>query len=160
MMIKVPMTAVGFDRLQEELKRLKTIDRPAIIRADRRGARTRRHLGKRRIPRRARTPELHRGPRPRTRGQDRPRRGDRRLQAFGQAGQVRRHRDPRRRGDRGGRRSIRSSARTRPISARAGCRSPRRLAARPDRQGHRRKRRGYDARAARASYEIVKVQFQ
>jgi transcription elongation factor GreA len=32
-MAKVPMTAAGFDRLQEELKRLKTIDRPAIIRA-------------------------------------------------------------------------------------------------------------------------------
>ena len=32
-MSKIPMTAVGFNRLQEELKRLKTIDRPAIIRA-------------------------------------------------------------------------------------------------------------------------------
>jgi transcription elongation factor GreA len=32
-MSKVPMTAAGFDRLQEELKRLKTVDRPAIIRA-------------------------------------------------------------------------------------------------------------------------------
>src|SRR5579872_6736009 len=32
-MIKVPMTADGFNRLQEELKRLKTEDRPAIIRA-------------------------------------------------------------------------------------------------------------------------------
>jgi transcription elongation factor GreA len=32
-MSKIPMTAAGFDRLQEELKRLKTIDRPATIRA-------------------------------------------------------------------------------------------------------------------------------
>ncbi|HUC65292.1 MAG TPA: transcription elongation factor GreA [Stellaceae bacterium] len=32
-MAKVPMTAAGFERLQEELKRLKTVDRPAIIRA-------------------------------------------------------------------------------------------------------------------------------
>lgn len=32
-MAKVPMTAGGFTRLQEELKRLKTVDRPAIIRA-------------------------------------------------------------------------------------------------------------------------------
>jgi transcription elongation factor GreA len=31
-MIKLPMTADGFSRLQDELKRLKTIDRPAIIR--------------------------------------------------------------------------------------------------------------------------------
>src|ERR1700757_3633346 len=32
-MNKIPMTAEGFDRLREELKRLKTVDRPAIIRA-------------------------------------------------------------------------------------------------------------------------------
>jgi transcription elongation factor GreA len=32
-MNKIPMTLDGFNRLQEELKRLKTIDRPAIIRA-------------------------------------------------------------------------------------------------------------------------------
>jgi transcription elongation factor GreA len=32
-MTKVPMTADGFNRLQDELKRLKTVDRPAIIRA-------------------------------------------------------------------------------------------------------------------------------
>ena len=32
-MNKIPMTSAGFNRLQEELKRLKTIDRPAIIRA-------------------------------------------------------------------------------------------------------------------------------
>jgi transcription elongation factor GreA len=32
-MAKIPMTAAGFDRLQEELKRLKSVDRPAIIRA-------------------------------------------------------------------------------------------------------------------------------
>src|SRR5436305_14400975 len=32
-MNKIPMTAEGFNRLREELKRLKTIDRPAIIRA-------------------------------------------------------------------------------------------------------------------------------
>src|ERR1700719_3881135 len=31
-MTKVPMTADGFNRLQEELKRLKSTDRPAIIR--------------------------------------------------------------------------------------------------------------------------------
>ena len=31
-MAKIPMTAAGFDRLQEELKRLKSVDRPAIIR--------------------------------------------------------------------------------------------------------------------------------
>jgi transcription elongation factor GreA len=31
-MNKVPMTTGGFNRLQEELKRLKTVDRPAIIR--------------------------------------------------------------------------------------------------------------------------------
>lgn len=31
-MTKIPMTADGFNRLQEELKRLKTVDRPAIIR--------------------------------------------------------------------------------------------------------------------------------
>src|ERR1700746_2820512 len=32
-MNKIPMTADGFNRLQEELKRLKTTERPAIIRA-------------------------------------------------------------------------------------------------------------------------------
>ncbi|HTH96240.1 MAG TPA: transcription elongation factor GreA [Stellaceae bacterium] len=32
-MNKVPMTETGFGRLQEELKRLKTVDRPAVIRA-------------------------------------------------------------------------------------------------------------------------------
>jgi transcription elongation factor GreA len=32
-MNKIPMTAVGYNRLQEELKRLKTVDRPTIIRA-------------------------------------------------------------------------------------------------------------------------------
>jgi len=32
-MDKIPMTADGYNRLQEELKRLKTVDRPAIIRA-------------------------------------------------------------------------------------------------------------------------------
>ena len=32
-MIKVPMTETGFSRMQEELRRLKSIDRPAIIRA-------------------------------------------------------------------------------------------------------------------------------
>jgi transcription elongation factor GreA len=31
-MTKIPMTADGFNRLQDELKRLKTVDRPAIIR--------------------------------------------------------------------------------------------------------------------------------
>jgi transcription elongation factor GreA len=30
-MTKIPMTATGFNRLSEELKRLKTIDRPSII---------------------------------------------------------------------------------------------------------------------------------
>ncbi len=32
-MTKIPMTATGYNRLQEELKRLKTVDRPAVIRA-------------------------------------------------------------------------------------------------------------------------------
>ena len=32
-MAKIPMTAAGFERLQEELKRLKSVDRPAIIRS-------------------------------------------------------------------------------------------------------------------------------
>jgi transcription elongation factor GreA len=32
-MNKIPMTAVGYSRLQEELRRLKTVDRPTIIRA-------------------------------------------------------------------------------------------------------------------------------
>jgi transcription elongation factor GreA len=32
-MNKIPMTAEGYNRLREELKRLKTVDRPAIIRA-------------------------------------------------------------------------------------------------------------------------------
>src|ERR1700680_1547973 len=32
-MNKIPMTADGYSRLQEELRRLKTVDRPAIIRA-------------------------------------------------------------------------------------------------------------------------------
>ena len=32
-MSKIPMTAAGYERLQEELKRLKSVDRPAIIRA-------------------------------------------------------------------------------------------------------------------------------
>lgn len=32
-MEKVPMTAAGFNRLQEELKLLKTIERPAVIKA-------------------------------------------------------------------------------------------------------------------------------
>src|SRR6202789_4126567 len=31
-MTKIPMTSTGFSRLQEELKRLKSVDRPAIIR--------------------------------------------------------------------------------------------------------------------------------
>ncbi len=33
LMSKIPMTATGFNRLQEELKRLKGTDRPAVIRA-------------------------------------------------------------------------------------------------------------------------------
>ena len=32
-MTKIPMTEAGYNRLQEELKRLKAVDRPAIIRA-------------------------------------------------------------------------------------------------------------------------------
>jgi transcription elongation factor GreA len=32
-MAKLPMTFVGFTRLQEELRRLKAVDRPAVIRA-------------------------------------------------------------------------------------------------------------------------------
>jgi transcription elongation factor GreA len=32
-MEKVPMTAAGFSRLEEELKRLKTVERPSIIKA-------------------------------------------------------------------------------------------------------------------------------
>ena len=32
-MNKLPMTADGYARLQEEMKRLKTVDRPAVIRA-------------------------------------------------------------------------------------------------------------------------------
>jgi transcription elongation factor GreA len=32
-MNKLPMTMEGYNRLQEELKRLKTVDRPAVIRA-------------------------------------------------------------------------------------------------------------------------------
>ncbi len=32
-MTKIPMTATGYTRLQDELKRLKTVDRPAVIRA-------------------------------------------------------------------------------------------------------------------------------
>src|ERR1700686_5489905 len=32
-MTKIPMTAPGYNRLQDELKRLKTIHRPAVIRA-------------------------------------------------------------------------------------------------------------------------------
>src|SRR5262249_37745825 len=32
-MNKIPMTAEGFNRLQDELKRLKSVDRPAIIKA-------------------------------------------------------------------------------------------------------------------------------
>jgi transcription elongation factor GreA len=32
-MTKIPMTEVGFNRLREELRRLKSVDRPAIIRA-------------------------------------------------------------------------------------------------------------------------------
>jgi transcription elongation factor GreA len=31
-MTKIPMTATGYNRLQEELKRLKSVDRPAVIR--------------------------------------------------------------------------------------------------------------------------------
>src|ERR1043166_6173589 len=32
-MTKIPMTSAGFNRLQEELKRLKSVDRPSTIRA-------------------------------------------------------------------------------------------------------------------------------
>src|SRR5512142_842981 len=32
-MNKIPMTTGGYNRLQEELKRLKSVDRPAVIRA-------------------------------------------------------------------------------------------------------------------------------
>jgi transcription elongation factor GreA len=32
-MMKVPMTEAGFTRMQEELRRLKSVDRPAVIRA-------------------------------------------------------------------------------------------------------------------------------
>jgi transcription elongation factor GreA len=32
-MNKIPMTETGYNRLQEELKRLKSVDRPAVIRA-------------------------------------------------------------------------------------------------------------------------------
>src|SRR5947209_20124512 len=33
LMNRLPMTKEGYDRLQDELKRLKTVDRPAVIRA-------------------------------------------------------------------------------------------------------------------------------
>ena len=32
-MEKIPMTAAGFERLEKELKQLKTVDRPAVIEA-------------------------------------------------------------------------------------------------------------------------------
>ena len=96
------MTAPGLQRLEEELRQLKSAERPSIIRADRRGPRARRSVGKRRVPRRARAPVLHRGPHRRARGGDRLGRGDRHLHPVGRACEVRRHGTPGRRGDRQG----------------------------------------------------------
>ena len=83
-------------------------------RRDRRSARAWRSLRERRVPRRQGPPGLDRRPDRRDRGQDGARPGDRRLQAVGQAGEVRRHRHawstrtPRKRP------ATRSSASTRP----------------------------------------------
>ena len=53
-MNKIPMTWRGAELLRAELHQLKTVERPASIPGDRRGARARRPLGERRVPRGAR----------------------------------------------------------------------------------------------------------
>ena len=61
-MEKAPMTLQGYTDLETELKRLKSTERPDVIKAIA-AARTRRSLGKCRVSRRARATGLYRGPR-------------------------------------------------------------------------------------------------
>ena len=65
---KFPMTAPGLQRLEDELRTAQVGGAPGDHPRDRRGAHAWRPVGERRIPRRARTPVLHRGPHRRARG--------------------------------------------------------------------------------------------
>ena len=68
---RTPMTREGNERLKEELDRLKRVERPAIITRHRRGARPRRPVGERRVPRRPREAGVHGGADQGSRGEDR-----------------------------------------------------------------------------------------
>ena len=68
-MEKVPMTIEGFKKLEEELQRLKSEERPAHHPADLRCARARRPVRERRVPCRQRGARSQRGARGRHRGQ-------------------------------------------------------------------------------------------
>ena len=66
-MEKIPLTAKGFAKLDAELKKLKSVERPAVIAAI---AEAREHgdLSENAEYRGARAAELHRGAHPRARG--------------------------------------------------------------------------------------------
>ena len=92
------MTAEGFAALEAEIKHLKTVERPRIIKADRRGAHPRGPLRERRISRGQGAAGHYRGAHGRPRGQALPRRYHRRVEAQGRPGDVRGDRHPDRRG--------------------------------------------------------------
>ena len=118
-MEKIPLTAKGFAKLDAELKKLKSVERPAVIaaiaearehgdlseNAEYHAARERQSFIEGRIR------ELD--------GDDRTLRGDR-PQPLQRPGEVRRHGGDRRRGHRRGEEATRSSASRRPRSSR-GC---------------------------------------
>ena len=101
-MQKFPMTAPGLQRLEDELRMLKSEERPCHHPADRRGADPWRSIGERRIPCRARTPVLHRGPHRRAGGDRLGGRGDRPVRPVRQPREVRRPCAAGGRGDREG----------------------------------------------------------
>ena len=113
-MERIPMTAAGFKALEDEVNQLKNVERHAIIKMI---AEARAHgdLSENAEYHAAKERQAFiEGPRDGTRGQDRPRRGDRRVEAVGHDREVRRDGDAGRRGHRRRSASTRSSAISKP----------------------------------------------
>ena len=93
-MEKIPMTAAGYTALETELKHCQQVERPRIIQqiTEARGHGDLSENAEYHAAKEAQSPQ--RGPHRRARGQARPRRGDRRLQAVRRHRQIRRDRDP------------------------------------------------------------------